>query len=155
MNELFQFPLGTEHPLPCPDCGKKMFLVRDGERLFYKCEIGSCRGNAGADMIGRPLGIPIDREGRRKRVILHNLIDKYWKGQPVTYPGTIRTMIYQFMYIFIPTEDDEFHVAFLNHAQLDKAIEIARTRLPGYMDFHGITPVEEAEGEREEALQHI
>jgi len=122
-------PLGTPHPNPCPDCGKRLLLTKFGDKgCGYACEDRNrtgCRGNAGCHPNGKPLGKPIDQEGRHLRVILHSLIDPYWLNTRAQVPK--RNAIYEFFRKKMKLS--VFHVSILTKDQLKWAIKIAQTDL--------------------------
>ena len=128
----------TPHPEPCPDCGGRLLLGVSHGRLQYRCEKVNCSGNSGADESGKPLGTPIDKWGRRKRWELHSIIDPYWDDPFGSYwaNSEVRSMIYQYfgLYQELVNGDEGFHIASLNHDQLDFALEVARTKFVWYME---------------------
>lgn len=135
-------PIRTPHEQPCPDCGSRLLLGIFHGRLQYRCETTKCSGNAGADENGKPLGMPIDKWGRRKRWELHSLIDPYWNDPFGSYweNSEVRSLIYQYfgLYPKLVNERGDFHIAYLNHEQLDFALEIAKTKFVWYMKWSHI-----------------
>jgi hypothetical protein len=132
-------PLGAPHPEPCPDCGARLLLGIEHGKFRYRCETPGCNGNSGADINGKPEGIPIDAKGRYKRWYLHSLIDPYWNDPYGQYyeNSTIRGMIYSYFGLCLGIED--FHIKNLNHRQLDEAIKLAKGRFVQYMEWNGIS----------------
>lgn len=141
---LLTVPPGTAHPLSCPDCGSRLLLGVFHGRLQYRCEKEKCNGNSGADVNGKPLGIPIDKWGRRKRWELHSLIDPYWDDPFGNYwaNSEVRSMIYRYFALEVNVE--EFHISWLNHEELDRALILAKGRFVKFMEWNHIERKESA-----------
>lgn len=126
------------HPDPCPDCSNgTLILQREGSRLVYRCEnYPRCPGNSGAHRdTGEPYGKAVDKKGRRLRVDLHRLLHKYWEQEPLENQNSIQAEVYRIMALYMGRES--FHVAYLDNAELARAMNIARNELDRYMKHHG------------------
>ncbi len=91
----------------CPDCGKSMPLRRLHDKWFLMCGRKHCHGKHQADRWGNPLGVPIDRQGRKKRYWLHKNLDKLWTNKDIQKTWLLDTV-------------GEKHISVMDHKQLDK-----------------------------------
>lgn len=123
-------PYGTPHPDPCPRCNSKLILRPTRFGPAYLCEnYGKpCNGSASAHKNGEPLGTAVDKGTKAIRVLVHNMLDPYWKFRPDS--AEERTRLYCFM-----TEQmkmDEFHIGQLDIEQLRIALKIIQREVPKY-----------------------
>lgn len=122
-------PIGTAHPLPCPEDGGRLLLSLTQAGLGYICENKfrtGCHGNAGANADGTPMGIPGNEEVRTLRNLAHQLFDPIWQNA-LDKDKTRREMI-EFMRQEMHIEG-EFHFSNLQEQELHTAIKIIQTTL--------------------------
>lgn len=116
----------VSHPDPCPDCGNVLILKKTGIGYWYRCALPSCDGNAGANDIGRPAGIAIDKAGRAKRMEAHDLFDPLWlsaHGSDRMSMFDVRDVLYEYLGLYVENN----HFGEMNHDELDKALELLRS----------------------------
>ena len=124
------------HPSPCADCGGTLVAKQQGSgRWWYNCVTPGCYGNVSADEAGRPLGIPIDADGRRKRMEAHDLFDPMWmntRGNDMMSMYRVRDALYTYLGLYF----EDPHIGRLNHEQLDKLLILLKDgSVERYMKF--------------------
>lgn len=135
--QTLQYPIGTLHPSPCPECGGKLFLNVSRYGPYYMCENlyqYGCDGTAGAHATGEPLGIPGNKRIRQMRIVLHNQIDPLWQQYRGETVKQKRDEIYELLRSeFVRqgklTDEQKFHVADLDEAGLQLASSITKNIL--------------------------
>lgn len=99
----------------CPDCSAPMvarktnrFRYRDGRpRKFWGCSRWpECKATHGAHPDGRPLGIPADAETKRQRMVVHEILDGWWKSGRMS-----RKAAYRRLQQLMNMTEDRAHVA--------------------------------------------
>jgi len=116
------------HPAACPDCGSRLILYRCGNIIAYFCEFRltkGCEGLASAHANGAPMGTAVPKETRQARMLLHELLDPYWKN--AREKNKTRQHIYEILGNELGVEP--FHIALLDLNQAKEAMKITQTTI--------------------------
>lgn len=116
-----EIPYEIAHPKVCPICGGHVSYLASNKYesgFMYSCD--NCHAQVGTYKRNKDvaMGILADSQTRKKRIEVHNLLDRFWRGQKT------RTLLYQKLAAELGIEESICHFAYMDYETLCKAEQI-------------------------------
>lgn len=114
-------PYELTHPTVCPICGGKVSYLKSpkyNSGFMYSCD--NCHAQVGTYPKSKDvaMGIIADSKTREKRLAVHKLFDRFWRG------NTTRRNNYQKLAVELGISEELCHFGYMDYETLCKAEQI-------------------------------